>query len=168
MSKNAGRGPTRAAYWDVTSICEDVEPKSMLTVTDAPDVQKVGEVPIEERGALRTKDVCAPGWSVNALVSKVSGLLAAGVPAGPPTPQTAAPPDEMLQGEAQAGAVAEPVLVPAKTTWQVDGVQEIGLPPLFFMEMETAVGEALADAPALAAAPTTTTLELDVALFTRL
>ena len=45
----------------MTSICEEVEPKSTLTVTDEPEVQKVGDVPTEERGALRTNDVCAPG-----------------------------------------------------------------------------------------------------------
>jgi hypothetical protein len=74
----------------------------------------------------------------------------------------------MLQGAAHAGAVDDPVLVPANTTWQVEGVQEIGLPPLFLTETETAVGDAAAEAPALVAAPTTTMLALDVALVTRL
>jgi hypothetical protein len=74
----------------------------------------------------------------------------------------------MLHGAAQAGTVAEPVFVPANTTWQVEGVQEIGLPPSFLMEIETAAGELFADAPARVEAPTTTTLALDVALLTRL
>jgi len=94
--------------------------------------------------------------------------LASGSPAGPPTVQIAGPPDVMLQGAAQAGGVAVPVSVPAKTTWQVDGVQEIGLPPSFLMETETAEGESGVDAPALIAAPTTIMLVLVVALLTRL
>ena len=61
-----------------------------------------------------------------------------------------------------------PVFVSAKTTWQADGVQEIGLPPLFLMEIETADGESFTAAPALIAAPTTMMLVLVVALLTRL
>ena len=114
------------------------------------------------------KDVCPPGWSVKVLVSNVRGLLASASPAGPPTVQMAGPPDVMLQGSAHAGGVAVPVFVSAKTTWQVDGVQEIGLPPLFLMEIETADGELLTAAPALIAAPTTMMLVLVVALLTRL
>ena len=117
---------------------------------------------------MRANDVCPPGWSVNVSVSKVRGLLASGAPAGPPTVQIAGPPDVILQGAAQAGGAAVPVFVPANTTWQVDGVQAIGLPPLFLMETEIAEGESLAVAPALMAAPATTMLVLAVALLTRL
>jgi hypothetical protein len=74
----------------------------------------------------------------------------------------------MLQGAAQAGGVAVPVSVSAKTTWQVDGVHVIGLPPLFLMDMDTATGESLAAAPAFIAAPATMMLVLVVALLTRL
>jgi hypothetical protein len=74
----------------------------------------------------------------------------------------------MLHGAAQAGTVVVPVFVPANTTWQVEEVQEIGLPPSFLMEMETAAGELLADAPARVEAPTTTMLAFEVALLTRL
>jgi hypothetical protein len=131
-------------------------------------VQKVGAVPTVESGELRTKEVCAPGWSKKVLVSNVSGLLAAGVPAGPPIDQTAGPPEVMVQGAAHAGAVVDPVFVPAKTTWQVVGVQGMGLPPSFLIEMEMAVGGLLDEVPALVAAPTTIMLALDVALPTRL
>jgi hypothetical protein len=102
------------------------------------------------------------------LVSNVRGLLAVGVPAGPPTDQTAGPPDTMLQGAAQAGAVEVPVSVPANTTWQVDWVQDMALPPLFLTDMEMATGEAAEEAPAFNEAPTTATLEFAVALLTRL
>ena len=44
----------------------------------------------------------------------------------------------------------------------------MGFPPSFLIEMETAVGELLAEAPALVAAPTTIMLVLEVALPTRL
>lgn len=145
-----------------------MEPRITLTVTVAPLVQKLGEAPTVERGALRTKDVSPPGWSVNAFVSKVRGLLAAGVPAGPPSIQIPGPPEVMLHGAAHVGAVAEPVLVPANTTWHVEGVQAMGLPPSFLIEIETAEGESPADPPAFVAAPTTTTLASDDALFTRL
>jgi len=134
----------------------------------SPTAQNVGEAPTEERGAFRTKDVCPPGWSVKVLVSKVNGLLASGSPAGPPIVQIAGPPDVMLQGAAQAGGVVMPVFVPAKTTWQEDGVQEIGFPPSFLMEMEKAMGGSPAAAPALIAAPTTMMLVLVVALLMRL
>jgi hypothetical protein len=70
----------------------------------------------------------------------------------------------MLQGASQAGTAPDPVLVPAKTTWQVAGVQEMGLPPSFLTEMDTAIGELPAEPPALADAPTTLMLGLDVAL----
>jgi len=105
---------------------------------------------------------------VKAFVSKVRGLLAPGSPAGPPIAQMAGPPDVMLQGAAQTGGVIVPVSVPAKTTWHVEGVQEIGLPPLFLMEMEMAEGGSLAVGPDLTDAPTTMMLEVVVALVTRL
>ena len=67
-----------------------------------------------------------------------------------------------------AGSVIAPVFVPAKTTWHVAGVQEIGLPPLFLMETEMAVGELTDEAPALIATPVTMMLVFVVALLTRL
>jgi hypothetical protein len=121
-----------------------------------------------ERALPRTKEVCAPGCRMKEFVSKVSGLLAVGVPDGPPTDQTAGPPDTMLQGAAQAGAVVLPVLVPAKTTWQVDWVHDMALPPLFLIEIDMATGEEAAEDPAFREASTTATLELAVALLTRL
>ena len=139
-----------------------------MTVTEAPEVQKTGLVPKVVMGPFRTNEVCAPGCRVKVFVSNVSGLFAAGVPSGPPIDQAPGPPDVMLQGAAHAGAVVVPVLVPAKTTWQVDCVQEIGLPPLFLMEIESAVGELPAEVPAFSDAPITTTLVLAVALLTRL
>jgi len=82
----------------------------------SPATQNVGMVPMEDSGALRTKDVCPPGWSVKVLVSNVRGLSGSGSPSGPPTVQIAGPPEVMLQGASQAGGVAAPVSVPAKTT----------------------------------------------------
>ncbi len=102
------------------------------------------------------------------LVWKVRGALGVAEPDGPPTDQVAEPPEIMLQGAEQSGGVVLPVFVPAKTTWQVDGVQEMGLPPLFLMEIEMASGEDPVAGPALRDAPTTATLSLDVALLTRL
>jgi hypothetical protein len=140
----------------------------MSRVTEAPGVQKVGEVPIVERALPRTKEVCVPGCRMKEFVSKIRGLLAVGVPDGPPIDQTAAPPDTMLQGAAQAGAVVLPVSVPAKTTWHVDWVQDMALPPLFLIDIEMAMGEEVTEGPAFKEASTTATLELAVALLTRL
>ena len=152
----------------MTATWAVVEPKMTLIVTDAPAVQKLGDAPTVERGAFSVKEVWAPGWSVKSSVSNTRGLPAVGVPAGPPIDQIAGPPDVMLQGAAQAGAVVLPVSVPAKSTWHPDGVQEIGLPPSFLIEIDTAVGEFPAVAPALAAAPTITMLVFEVALPIRL
>ncbi len=152
----------------MTPTWADAEPNSTLTVRAAPETQKVGAVPTAESGEFRTKEVCAPGRRVKAFVSKVRGLLAAGAPAGPPTDHMPGPPDVMLHGAAHAGAVDDPVFVPANTTWQVAGVQEMGLPPLFLTEIETAEGEVVARLPALVAAPTTAMLAFDVELLTRL
>jgi hypothetical protein len=140
----------------------------MSRVTEAPGVQKIGDVPMVERALPRTKDVCAPGWRMKELVSKVRGLFAVGVPAGPPTDQTAGPPEIMLQGAEHAGTVVLPVLVPANTTWQVDWVQDMALPPLFLMEIDIATGEEAVVAPAFRDASTTATLAFAVALLTRL
>ncbi len=137
-------------------------------VTAAPEVQKVGPDPTVESGLPRMNDVCAPGCRVNVLVWKVRGALAEREPDGPPTDQVAGPPETMPQGAEHAGRVVEPVFVPANTTWQVDAAQEIGLPPLFLIEIETARGEESVDAPALREAPTTATLVFVVALFTKL
>jgi len=105
---------------------------------------------------------------VKVFVSKVRGLLGVGIPEGPPTVQVPGPPEVMLHGAAQVGAVFVPVFVPENTTWQVDAVQDIGLLPSFFIEIEMTVGEKLAAVPALADASTTAMLELLVALVTRL
>jgi hypothetical protein len=145
-----------------------VEPKRMSMVTEAPKVQKAGDVPTVERALPRRKEVCPPGWRVNELVSNVSGLFAEGVPPGPPSDQTAGPPETMLQGAAQAGAVVEPVFVPGNRTWQGDCVHVMELPPLFLMVSETATGEELAVAPAFMDTWTTAMLEFAVELLTRL
>jgi len=100
-------------YWEVTTTWAEVAPKSTLIVTEVPWTQNVGAVPTEDRGALRTNEVSPPCGRLKVLVSNVRGLLAPGSPAGPPTVQIAGPPDEMLQGAAQAGGVIVPVLVPA-------------------------------------------------------
>ena len=105
---------------------------------------------------------------MKSLVSNVRGALGVGVPPGPPTDQTPGPPETMLQGAEQLGGVPVPVLVPATTTWQVDAVQVIGLPPLFFTESEMTTGDASKAGPALKKAPTITMLVLAVALLTRL
>ncbi len=94
--------------------------------------------------------------------------MAAAGPVGPPMDQARAPPEVTLQGAEHAGAVVPPVFVPAKTIWQVEGEQVIGLPPSFFIEIEMATGEADVEDPALTEAPTTVMLELEVALLTRL
>ena len=110
---------------------------------------------------MRVKETCAPGGRVEDPAWNVRGPLA------PPRVQLVDPPDEMVHAFVHVGGV-EPALVPANTTWQVAGVQEIGLPPLFLIETEIAVGDALGVAPALSDAWSTTMLELEVALLTRL
>ncbi len=137
-------------------------------VTAAPDVQNVGPLPTADSAPLRMKEVWLPGCRTKLLVSKVRGALGAGEPDGPPTDQVAGPPETMLQGAEQAGAVVAPVFVPANTTWQVDEVHVMGLPPLFLTEIDIASGDEVEEAPALRDAPTTATLWLDVALLTRL
>lgn len=136
-------------------------------MTDAPAIQNEADVPVV-KGPLRRKEVCAPGVRVNVFVWKVRGLFGVGIPPGPPIDQVAGPPEVMLQGAAQLGEVFVPVFVPENTTWQVDAVQGIGLPPSFFIEIEMTVGEEEAAEPALVDASTTTMLELAVALLTRL
>lgn len=116
------------------------------------------------RAPLRTKEVCEPAASCTGVVltTKVSA------PALVDNPQASAPPEEMVQGEAQVGA-AVPPLVPAKTTSQEVGVwQVMGFPPLFLMEMVMATGDVEDEAPAFSEAPTMVMLEFAVALLTRL
>ena len=150
-------------YSDVTPICAEAEPKRTLTVTDEPGLQKLGLDPRALMGELRTKVVWAPGARLKVSVTKVRGL-----PGAPPKDHVPLPPDVMLQGPVHAGGVVPPVSVPANTTWQVVEVQEMGLPPLFFIEMATAAGELASVGPALREAPTTAMLVLVVALPTRL
>jgi len=139
-----------------------------LTVTDEPAVQNVGAAPTVVNAEFRAKVVWAPGSSVKVSVTKVRGLFAAGVPAGPPSDQTPPPPEEMEQGESQDGGLPDPVSVPTNTTWHEEGVQGMGFPPSFLIDMAMATGEPVTEDPALADAPTTTMLVLLVALSIRL
>ena len=87
-----------------------------------------------ERGPFRTKEVCSPGGSVAEAAWNVSGPLVL------PRAHVIGPPEVMVQGGEQEGEDV-PALVPAKTTWQVVGEQEMGPPPLFLTETEMAPGE---------------------------
>lgn len=116
-----------------------------------------------DSGPLSTNEVCDPAVSCAeaVLTSKTSG------PPAVARLQASGPPDVMEHAEAQVTPV--PVLVPAKTTSHEVAVgHDIGLPPLFLIDMVMATGELDDDAPAFREAPTTVTLELEVALLTRL
>jgi hypothetical protein len=128
-------------------------------VTEVPAVQNEAEVVV--RAPFRTKEASWPGARVADPAMKVSG------PVAPPSVQVSGPPEVMVQGLAQVGA-ADPAFVPAKATWQVEGEQEMGVPPLFLTDTAMAAGDADALAPALREAPTMAMLELDEALLTRL
>ena len=137
-------------------------------VTPAPEVQKREDASIDDSAPPMMKDVSPPCLKVKVSVSKVRGALAETVPPGPPRDQSAGPPEVMLQGAAHEGGLVEPVSVPAKTTWQVEGVQAMLLPPLFLIEMEMATGDDPDVPPALREAERTTTLAVEVAPLTRL
>ena len=141
-------------------IWVEAEPNRTFIVTGVPADQKVPEV--SAIAPLMTTEASAPGARVPVSVS------VSGAPAGPSAQTIPLPPETRLQvAELQEGR-AVPEFVPAKATWQVDAVQEMVLPPLFLIETVTAAGAALAEAPAFREAPTTATLELAVALLTRL
>lgn len=141
------------SYWDITVTWAEAEPKMTFRVTGSPADQNV---PVPPMGPFTTNAVSAPGGSADAPVAmKVSGPLVGF------RVQVRVPPDTR-QDPAHAGEVT---LVPAITTWQVEELHVIGLPPLFFTVTETAVGAA---GPALRVTPTTVMLVLAVALSTRL
>ena len=152
-----------APYWEMTVTWAEAEPKSTLMVTGDPADQNVD--PGAVIGPSRTKDVSDPaGSSAGATLGRRSNVSG---PAAVPRAQVSVPPDVMLHGESHAGGVA-PVLVPAKTTSQEGEVPQLmGLPPLFLMLTVMAKGGD-DPGPALSEAPTMVTLELDVALLTRL
>jgi hypothetical protein len=129
-------------------------------VTGVPAVQYAAPVPEVSVPSI-ANEVCAPGAKLvlDEVTWKVSG------PAADPSPQVSEPPEAMVQDPEQVAA-ADPVEVPANTTWQDPAAaHDIGLPPLFLTVIDIARGDAV---PALREAPTTTMLELAVALLTRL
>ena len=131
-------------------------------VTGVPGAQNAPD-PGVVSGPLTVNEVSPPGGRVEGAVARnVSGVLAA-----VETNHVRLPPE--VTGQAVAQVKPVPVLVPAKTTWHdVAVVQAIGVPPLFLSAIEIAVGELEAAAPALRDAPTTSMLELAVALLMRL
>jgi hypothetical protein len=134
----------------------------MLIVTGVPGAQKA-PLPETFRGPLSTNDVSPPG-------GRVEGAAARNV-RGPPvdveTDHVRFPPE--VTGQVVEQLTPVPALVPAKTTWQEVGVaHDMGVPPLFLSATEMAVGELEAVSPALRDAPTTSMLELAVALLMRL
>lgn len=141
-------------------IWVEAEPNRTFIVTGVPADQNVPEV--SAIAPLMTTEASAPGARVPVSV-RVSGA-----PGGPSAQANPLPPETRLQVAELHEGGAVPEFVPANATWQVDAVQEMALPPLFLIETETAAGAELAEAPAFREAPTTATLELAVALLTRL
>ncbi len=71
--------------------------------------------------------------------------------------------DVIVQGALHAGAVVDPVLVPAKVRVQVEGEHVIVLVPVFLMVTANAAGLAVVDVPPVSETATTWTEELVVA-----
>ncbi len=121
----------------------------------------VSVVPVSA-GALTRMLVCAPGANEvgDGANVNVRGVLAVVL--------TAQPVGEETMQEVQAGVGVAPTFEPEKITSQVEEVQLIVLPPLFFTVTEIADGAAVEPVPATRETPTTAMLEFDVALLTRL